>query len=141
MCWLSGAKAKVAAHLLDVVTPSTKPCSGSLIVPYFSPVVRIFAKPTENADLALLTCHVTSTDRSVSTVHLIGDGASRVSWISRIGPMPSEDQSVILRLTAGISLSRNADTYSCTVQTQGHNITEYWGETFWKLFILFESKS
>ncbi|XP_070835617.1 major histocompatibility complex class I-related gene protein-like [Chaetodon trifascialis] len=86
----------------------------------------VFAKPIVDRAQALLRCHVTSTDKSLSSLHLIGDGASKASWISVIGPMPSEDGSVILRLTAGISLSQNTDTYGCEVQAGGHNITVFW---------------
>ncbi|XP_040917265.1 hereditary hemochromatosis protein homolog [Toxotes jaculatrix] len=86
--------------------------------------LSVFAKPVPNTAQALLRCHVMSTDRSVSSVYLTGDGASKANWITVTGPLPSEDGSVILRLTAGISL--NQDTYSCTVQTGGHNITVSW---------------
>ncbi|XP_074516746.1 hereditary hemochromatosis protein homolog isoform X2 [Sebastes fasciatus] len=88
--------------------------------------LRVFAKPIVNTAQALLRCHVTSTDKSLSTVHLIGDGASRTSWITVTGPMPSEDGAVILRLTAGISLRQSTNKYGCTVQTGGHNITAFW---------------
>uniref|UniRef100_A0A8D0A1D1 MHC class I-like antigen recognition-like domain-containing protein n=1 Tax=Sander lucioperca TaxID=283035 RepID=A0A8D0A1D1_SANLU len=91
--------------------------------------LRVFAKPIVDTDQALLRCHVTSTDKSVSSVHLIGNGASRASWIIVTGPMPAEDGSVILRLTAEISLSREDDTYGCTVQTGSHNITVFWDGT------------
>ncbi|XP_076605223.1 major histocompatibility complex class I-related protein 1-like [Chaetodon auriga] len=86
----------------------------------------VFAKPIVDRAQALLRCHVTSTDKSVRSVHLIGDGASKASWISVTGPVPSEDGSVILRLTAGISLSQNTYTYGCEVQAGGHNITVFW---------------
>ncbi|XP_028422608.1 uncharacterized protein LOC114547429 [Perca flavescens] len=88
--------------------------------------LRVFAKPIVDTDQALLRCHVKSTNKSVSSVHLIGNGASRASWISVTGPMPAEDRSVILRLTAKISQSRNTVTYGCTVQTGSHNITVFW---------------
>ncbi|XP_078134529.1 major histocompatibility complex class I-related protein 1-like [Sander vitreus] len=87
--------------------------------------LRVFAKPIVDTDQALLRCHVTSTDKSVSSVHLIGNGASRASRIIVTGPMPAEDGSVILRLTAEISQNRD-DTYGCTVQTGSHNITVFW---------------
>ncbi|KAF1375222.1 hypothetical protein PFLUV_G00237260 [Perca fluviatilis] len=111
--------------------------------------LRVFAKPIVDTDQALLRCHVTSTDKSVSSVHLIGNGASRASWIRVTGPMPAEDGSVILRLTAKISQSRNTVTYGCTVQTGSHNITVFWdGNTvdgrnlldnsrvFWKILLV-----
>ncbi|XP_044231603.1 uncharacterized protein LOC122998707 [Thunnus albacares] len=88
--------------------------------------LRVFAKSTANTDQVLLRCHVTSTDKSVRSVHLIGDGASRARWITVTGPLPSGDGSVIIRLTAEISLSRNTNTYGCTVQTGGDNITVFW---------------
>ncbi|XP_051240038.1 major histocompatibility complex class I-related gene protein [Dicentrarchus labrax] len=88
--------------------------------------LHIFAKPIADTDQALLRCHVTSTDKSVSSVHLIGDGAFKANWISVTGPIPSEDGFVILRLTAGISLSQSSNTYGCRVQTGGHNITVFW---------------
>ncbi|XP_035530241.1 uncharacterized protein LOC118337366 [Morone saxatilis] len=88
--------------------------------------LHIFAKPIADTDQALLRCHVTSTDKSVSSVHLIGDGAFKANWISVTGPMPSEDGSVILRLTAEISLSQSTNMYGCRVQTGGHNITIFW---------------
>ncbi|XP_078134528.1 major histocompatibility complex class I-related protein 1-like [Sander vitreus] len=90
--------------------------------------LRVFAKPIVDTDQALLRCHVTSTDKSVRSVHLIGNGASRASWIIVTGPMPAEDESVILRLTAEISQNRD-DTYGCTVQTGSHNITVFWDGT------------
>ncbi|XP_042244714.1 zinc-alpha-2-glycoprotein-like [Thunnus maccoyii] len=88
--------------------------------------LRVFAKSTANTDQVQLRCHVTSTDKSVSSVHLIGNGAPRASWITVTGPLPSGDGSVIIRLTAGISLSRNTNTYGCTVQTGGDSITVFW---------------
>ncbi|XP_029983527.1 zinc-alpha-2-glycoprotein-like [Sphaeramia orbicularis] len=88
--------------------------------------LHVFAKPTADTDRALLRCHVTTTDRSASSMHLVGDGASRAFWISVTGPVPSGDGSVILRLTAMISLTQVINTYGCTVQTGGHNITVYW---------------
>ncbi|XP_042292910.1 uncharacterized protein LOC121914031 [Thunnus maccoyii] len=86
----------------------------------------VFAKPTANTNQVLLRCHVTSIDKSVSSVHLIGDGVSRASWITVTGPLPSGNGSVIIRLTAGISLSRNTNTYGCTVQTGSDNISVFW---------------
>ena len=97
---------------------------------YFSAELRVFAKPTANTNQALLRCHVTTTDKSVSSVHLVGDGASKASWITVTGPVPSEDGCVILRLTAGISLRENTNKYGCRVQTGGQNITVLWGEIF-----------
>ncbi|TDG98548.1 hypothetical protein EPR50_G00201500 [Perca flavescens] len=91
--------------------------------------LRVFAKPIVDTDQALLRCHVTSIDKSVSSVHLIGNGASRASWISVTGPMPAEDGAVILRLTAEISQRRDDYTYGCTVQTGSHNITVFWDGT------------
>ncbi|XP_044231693.1 uncharacterized protein LOC122998769 [Thunnus albacares] len=88
--------------------------------------LHVFAKPTANKDQVLLRCHVTSTDKSVSSVHLIGDGVSRARWITVTRPLPSGDGSVIIRLTAEISLRRKTNTYGCTVQTGGDNITVFW---------------
>ncbi|XP_035850882.1 uncharacterized protein LOC116065808 isoform X2 [Sander lucioperca] len=90
--------------------------------------LRVFAKPIVDTDQALLRCHVMSTDKSVSSVHLIGNGASRARWIIVTGPMPAEDGSVILRLTAEISQNPD-DTYGCTVQTGSHNTTVFWDGT------------
>ncbi|XP_049917149.1 major histocompatibility complex class I-related gene protein-like [Epinephelus moara] len=88
--------------------------------------LRIFAKSIENKDEVLLRCHVTSTDRSLSSLHLIGNGASRASSITVTGPVPSGDGSVILRLTARISQSQNTNTYGCTIQTGGQKTTVFW---------------
>lgn len=93
----------------------------------------MFVKPDDEKDRALLTCHVTTTDKSVSSVQLIGNGAPQASWSSVTGPVPSEDGSVILRLRAGISLNQDTNIYGCAVQTGGHNFTVFWGETFGKL--------
>ncbi|XP_071368921.1 major histocompatibility complex class I-related gene protein-like [Centroberyx affinis] len=88
--------------------------------------VRILAKPIPNTAKVSLRCHVTSTDKSVRAVHLIGEGAARVTVT---GPLPSGDGSVILRLTAEIS-SQNMTKYGCKVQTSSHNITVLWdGDT------------
>ncbi|XP_071315420.1 IgG receptor FcRn large subunit p51-like isoform X2 [Trachinotus anak] len=85
--------------------------------------LMVFAKPTSDPAQVLLTCHVTSTDRSVSSVYLTRDGASSRTTVT--GPMPGpEDGSVILRLTAWISLSQH--TYSCTTETGGHKISAVW---------------
>ncbi|XP_032355719.1 class I histocompatibility antigen, F10 alpha chain [Etheostoma spectabile] len=91
--------------------------------------LRVFAKPIVDTGQALLRCHVTTTDTSVSSVHLIGNGASRASWIRVTGPLPAENGSVILRLTADISQNRDHNTYGCTVQTGSHNITVFWDGT------------
>ncbi|XP_036927727.1 major histocompatibility complex class I-related gene protein-like isoform X2 [Acanthopagrus latus] len=91
--------------------------------------VRVFAKPDVSTDRALLTCHVTTTDKSVSSVQLIGNGASQARWGSVTGPLPSEDGSVIFRLRAGISLNQNTNIYGCAVQTGGHNFTVFWDGT------------
>ncbi|XP_032355728.1 uncharacterized protein LOC116669793 [Etheostoma spectabile] len=88
--------------------------------------LRVFAKPIVDTGQTLLRCHVTTTDKSVSSVHLIGNGASRASWIRVTGPLPAEDGSVILRLTADISQNRDHHTYGCTVQTGSHNTTVFW---------------
>ncbi|KAM9341007.1 uncharacterized protein ABDE67_014686 [Symphorus nematophorus] len=88
--------------------------------------LHIFAKPTANRDQALLRCHVTGIDISMRSVYLIGNGASKASWIARTGPLPSEDGCVILRLTAGISLKEDTNTYGCTAQAGGHNFTVFW---------------
>lgn len=91
----------------------------------------MFAKPDVEKDRALLTCHVTTTDKSVSSVQLIGNGAPQASWSSVTGP--SEDGSVILRLRAGISLNQDTNIYGYAVQTGSHNLTVFWGETSEKL--------
>uniref|UniRef100_A0A3B4X7V4 MHC class I-like antigen recognition-like domain-containing protein n=1 Tax=Seriola lalandi dorsalis TaxID=1841481 RepID=A0A3B4X7V4_SERLL len=84
--------------------------------------------PIAHTAQILLICHVTSTDRPVSSVHLTGDGAPSARWITVTGPVPGpEDGSVVLRLTAEISLSQH--TYRCAVQAGGHNISAVWGET------------
>lgn len=88
--------------------------------------LRVFAKDTEYTDEAELRCHVTTTDRSVKSVYLIGDGASRVSWISVMGPLPSGDGSLILQLKAGFSLRHSSLTYGCAVQTEEQTISVYW---------------
>ncbi|XP_034713585.1 class I histocompatibility antigen, F10 alpha chain-like [Etheostoma cragini] len=91
--------------------------------------LRVFAKHMVDTDQALLRCHVTTTDKSVSSVHLIGNGATRASWIRVTGPLPAENGSVILRLTADISQNQIHNTYGCTVQTGSHNITVFWDGT------------
>lgn len=101
-----------------------------LMLLYFPPELRVFAKPIANTAQALLRCHVTTTDKSVSSVHLIGDGAS---WITVTTPMPSGDGAEIIRLTAGIPISQNTNTYGCIVQKGGHNITVFWGKSSWNL--------
>ncbi|KAE8289499.1 hypothetical protein D5F01_LYC11201 [Larimichthys crocea] len=88
--------------------------------------LQVFAKPIVNTVEAILICHTMSTDKSVSSVHLIGDGASKASGITITGPVPSEDGSVILRLTARISLSQNTNMYGCRILTGGHNFTVFW---------------
>ncbi|XP_071773490.2 major histocompatibility complex class I-related protein 1-like [Centroberyx gerrardi] len=88
--------------------------------------VRILAKPIPNTAKVSLRCHVTSTDKSVRAVYLIGEGATQVTVT---GPLPSGDGSVILRLTAEIS-SQNMTKYGCKVQTSSHNISVLWdGDT------------
>lgn len=86
----------------------------------------VFAKPSENGYEAQLRCHLTTTDKSVKSVHLIGDGVSSVIYMSVMGPVPSGDEAVILRLKAGIFLRHSRLTYGCNVQTEGHNVTVYW---------------
>nr|XP_046268183.1 major histocompatibility complex class I-related gene protein-like isoform X3 [Scatophagus argus] len=88
--------------------------------------LRVFAKPIVNTDQALLRCHVTSTDKSVSSVHLIEPENSKASWVTVTGPVPSQDGSMVLRLTAEIPLSSDFSMYGCRVQTGGHNITVFW---------------
>lgn len=136
--WMSGAKVRVACSSCS----STGWCNPDHHLWYFSADLCVFAKPIDNTGQALLTCHVTSTDKSASSVYLIEDGASKASWITVTGPMPSEDGSVVLRLTAEISLSPNTNTFGCRVQTGGHNITVFWGESFWllKTYILLFDK-
>lgn len=124
VCWMSEAQWADHSRSLD-------PNHDLLL--HFSTEVRVFAKPDVSTDRALLTCHVTTTDKSVSSVQLIGNGASQARWGSVTGPLPSEDGSVIFRLRAGISLNQNTNIYGCAVQTGGHNFTVFWGETFGKL--------
>ncbi|XP_034713584.1 uncharacterized protein LOC117935488 [Etheostoma cragini] len=88
--------------------------------------LHVFAKPIVDTDQALLRCHVTTTDKSVSSVHLIGNGATRASRIRVTGPLPAENGSVILRLTADISKNQIHNTYGCMVQTGSHNTTVFW---------------
>ncbi|KAJ0063002.1 hypothetical protein NL108_010288 [Boleophthalmus pectinirostris] len=88
--------------------------------------VQIFAKLTSVNDEVQLKCHVTSSDQSVSSVHLIGDGAPRVKWVSVTAPLPGGDGSVVLLLTAGIRADQSIYQYGCTVQTEKGNITTFW---------------
>ncbi|XP_072314106.1 uncharacterized protein [Eucyclogobius newberryi] len=88
--------------------------------------LHIFAKPVEGSNEAFLCCHVTTTDRSVKSVRLIGDGATRVSGFSVVGPLPAGGDARVLRLTAGISLSLEGLSYGCEVQSQGHSISAFW---------------
>ncbi|KAM3608251.1 uncharacterized protein V6R79_021844 [Siganus canaliculatus] len=83
--------------------------------------MRVFGKATGSRREALLRCHVTSTDQSVSSLQLVG-GVALWSSVSR--SKPSEDGCVVLRLTAGISLSQ--DGYGCRVETGSGNITVLW---------------
>lgn len=87
--------------------------------------LQVFGKSTASPEQALLICHVTSTDTSVRSVHLTGNGDCRASQIKVPGPVPSGDGSVIIRLTARISL-KNSNTCSCTVQADGRDITVFW---------------
>lgn len=91
--------------------------------------LRVFAKPDESSDEAQLLCHVTTTDPTAKSVHLIGNGATRVSGFSVMGPLPSGGDSWILRLTTRISLSLSHLTYGCTVLAENHNLTVYWNGT------------
>ncbi|XP_030012227.1 uncharacterized protein LOC115434425 [Sphaeramia orbicularis] len=88
--------------------------------------LHVFAKPTNDKFLVLLRCHLATTDKSVTSVDLIVDGASGVDWTSLIGPLPSGDTSVILRLTARISLKQKTSTYGCSVKTGSHKTTVFW---------------
>ncbi|XP_056224932.1 uncharacterized protein LOC130164303 [Seriola aureovittata] len=101
--------------------------------------LNMFAKPIAHTAQILLICHVTSTDRPVSSVHLTGDGAPSARWITVTGPVPGpEDGSVVLRLTPEISLSQH--TYRCAVQAGGHNISAVWdGKTLDGRLLLTES--
>ncbi|KAM3607107.1 uncharacterized protein V6R79_001875 [Siganus canaliculatus] len=83
--------------------------------------MRVFGKAIGSRHQALLRCHVTSTDQSVSSLQLVG-GVALWSSVSR--STPSEDGCVVLRLTAGISLSQ--DGYGCRVETGSGNITVLW---------------
>ncbi|KAM3607833.1 uncharacterized protein V6R79_014755 [Siganus canaliculatus] len=83
--------------------------------------MRVFGKAINSRHQALLRCHVTSTDQSVSSLQLVG-GVALWSSVSR--STPSEDGCVVLRLTAGISLSQ--DGYGCRVETGSGNITVLW---------------
>ncbi|KAM3607693.1 uncharacterized protein V6R79_011897 [Siganus canaliculatus] len=83
--------------------------------------MRVFGKAIGSRHWALLRCHVTSTDQSVSSLQLVG-GVALWSSVSR--SKPSEDGCVVLRLTAGISLSQ--DGYGCRVETGSGNITVLW---------------
>ncbi|TWW54388.1 WD repeat domain phosphoinositide-interacting protein 2 [Takifugu flavidus] len=83
--------------------------------------LRVFANPV-NRTKALLKCHVTSTDKSVRSVSLTEDGATKANWITVTGPLPSGDGSVILILTAEVPLI-HTNIYGCVVQTEDRNIT------------------
>ncbi|TWW54176.1 hypothetical protein D4764_0192030 [Takifugu flavidus] len=74
---------------------------------------------------ALLKCHVTSTDKSVRSVSLTEDGATKANWITVTGPLPSGDGSVILILTAEVPLI-HTNIYGCVVQTEDRTITVMW---------------
>ncbi|TWW69507.1 hypothetical protein D4764_18G0003130 [Takifugu flavidus] len=90
--------------------------------------LRVFANPVDRTK-ALLKCHVTSTDKSVRSVSLTEDGATKANWITVTGPLPSGDGSVILILTAEVPLI-HTNIYGCVVQTEDRNITVMWGENF-----------
>ncbi|XP_029381926.1 uncharacterized protein LOC115058636 isoform X2 [Echeneis naucrates] len=101
----------------------------------------VFAKPLADPSLALLTCHVTSTDRSTGSLSLIGDGSSSAVRILVTKPLPGPEGSLILRLTAQISLRRHTGSYRCSVQTATHNISLLWdGKTLDGRALLQESK-
>ncbi|KAJ0062984.1 hypothetical protein NL108_010287 [Boleophthalmus pectinirostris] len=111
--------------------------------------LHIFAKPVEDNNEAYLICHVTTTDPSVKSVHLTGDGAPHVSGYSVFGPLPSDGDEWVLRLTARISLRLTHLTYGCAVKSEGNNVSVYWNgntldgrhiyKTFWdkSLIVIF----
>ncbi|TWW53360.1 hypothetical protein D4764_0184980 [Takifugu flavidus] len=86
--------------------------------------LRVFANPVDRTK-ALLKCHVTSTDKSVRSVSLTEDGATKANWITVTGPLPSGDGSVILILTAEVPLI-HTNIYGCVVQTEDRTITVMW---------------
>ncbi|KAK7904165.1 hypothetical protein WMY93_016772 [Mugilogobius chulae] len=87
--------------------------------------LHVFAKPLENNE-AFLCCHVTTTDRSVKSVRLIGDGATHVSGFTVAGPLPTGGDAWVFRLRARISLSVTHLTYGCAVQSAGQNMSVFW---------------
>ncbi|XP_056880029.1 zinc-alpha-2-glycoprotein-like isoform X2 [Takifugu flavidus] len=98
--------------------------------------LRVFANPVDRTK-ALLKCHVTSTDKSVRSVSLTEDGATKANWITVTGPLPSGDGSVILILTAEVPLI-HTNIYGCVVQTEERNITVMWdGNTLDGRYILY----
>ncbi|TWW53771.1 hypothetical protein D4764_0116830 [Takifugu flavidus] len=86
--------------------------------------LRVFANPVDRTK-ALLKCHVTSTDKSVRSVSLTEDGATKANWITVTGPLPSGDGSVILILTAEVPLI-HTNIYGCVVQTEDRTIAVMW---------------
>ncbi|XP_029905576.1 major histocompatibility complex class I-related gene protein-like [Myripristis murdjan] len=87
--------------------------------------LHIFAKAVSGLDKVSLRCHVTSNEESVSTVHLIGGAASRVTVT---GQLPSGDGGLVMRLAAEISPGTDWNKYGCRIQTSIHNITVMWDE-------------
>ncbi|TWW54509.1 hypothetical protein D4764_0190370 [Takifugu flavidus] len=87
--------------------------------------LRVFANPVDRTK-ALLKCHVTSTDKSVRSVSVTEDGATKANWITVTGPLPSGDGSVILILKAEVPLI-HTNIYGCVVQTEDRTITVMWG--------------
>uniref|UniRef100_A0AAV2JH49 Uncharacterized protein n=1 Tax=Knipowitschia caucasica TaxID=637954 RepID=A0AAV2JH49_KNICA len=85
--------------------------------------LHVFANPLQTTNDAVLCCHLTTSDPTVKTVFLIGNGATHV-------------------LKALISLSNTHLTYGCAVQSEGFNISMYWNgntldgqhiyRTFWE---------
>ncbi|TWW54805.1 hypothetical protein D4764_0116110 [Takifugu flavidus] len=99
----------------------TEPLGGAAVLHTETSDLRVFANPVDRTR-ALLKCHVTSTDKSVRSVSLTEDGATKANWITVTGPLPSGDGSVILILTAEVPLI-HTNIYGCVVQTEDRTIT------------------
>ena len=69
---------------------------------------------------------MTSTDRSVKLLTLIGEGASLAHQVTVDGPLPFGDGYVILKLTAVVPSSQHQYTYGCRVQTDKHTFSAFW---------------
>ena len=86
--------------------------------------LHISAQVLPNESKFKLRCQVTSTDRSVKLLTLIGEGASYARQVTVDGPLPFGDDYVTLRLTAVIPSSEHQ--YGCRVQTEKHSFSAFW---------------